>query len=60
MKRSWWHVVKHVLFGIHSPSLLCVGQCWCQRKGNTAEVSPEEIKAAIRRSAERAYRTWGE
>lgn len=32
MKRSWWHVVKHVLFGVHSPSRVYQGACWCQRK----------------------------
>lgn len=32
MKRSWRHVLMHVLFGIHSPSLVYLGQCWCQRK----------------------------
>lgn len=61
MKRSSWHVVKHVLFGIHSPSLLYVGQCWCQRKGvSVPQMTERDIQEAIRLSAERAYRTWGE
>jgi hypothetical protein len=57
MKRSWWHIVKHVLFGIHSPSLLFVGQCWCQRKGVTVEpMSEAEVWECIERSYQR---NWG-
>lgn len=25
------HVVLHVLFGVHSPTRVYMGTCWCQR-----------------------------
>jgi hypothetical protein len=61
MKRSWWHVVKHVLFGSHSPSLLMIGLCWCQRKGVPSDpLTPEQWDAMLRNSSEAAWRGWGE
>jgi hypothetical protein len=61
VKRSWWHIVKHVLFGYHSPSLMMVGQCWCQRKGvKEPDISQEKLYEAMRLAAERAYRGRGE
>jgi hypothetical protein len=61
MKRSWWHVVKHVLFGLHSPSLIFVGLCWCQRKQNPFDpYAYAEQQAAIVRASEAAWRGWGE
>lgn len=59
MKRSWWHVVKHVLFGLHSPSLLAVGRCWCQRNGVEMEpMTQEELDEAMRIAVARAFGGW--
>lgn len=61
MRRSRWHVIKHVLFGVHSPSLMMIGLCWCQRKGvEVPDMSAEETLAAIRRSSNRAWKGFSE
>jgi len=60
MKRGAWHVIKHVLFGLHSPSLLSVGRCWCQRNGPPKGYVPmnrQEVAECIERSYRR---NWGD